>query len=144
MTQNRTFLGMLVLTVIAAGLAGWLGVRHGLDQAPTDLDRLLHQQLDLTPEQERKLEALEKKMTANRHRLRDEMKKSNRELAEALGRDHNYGPAEKAAVERFHGAMVELQEDTIRHVMAMRAVLAPDQARRFDEIVTKKLVDDRP
>lgn len=135
---------MLSLTVIAAAMAGWFGVHYGLNQAPPDLDRLLHQKLNLTADQERKIETLEKQMTANRHRLRDEMKKSNRELASALNRDHAYGPRERAAIEHFHGAMIELQEDTLSHVMAMRALLNREQALRFDEIITKNLTDDRP
>lgn len=142
--QYRTFFGMLAVTVIAAGLAGWFGVSYGLNQAPPDLDRLLHQKLGLTSDQEQKIEVLERQMTANRHRLRDEMKEANRELASGLNRDHAYGPDEKAAIEHFHAAMIDLQEDTVKHVMAMRAILNPDQAQRFDEIISKNLTDTKP
>lgn len=142
--QYRSFFGMLVVTVIAAGLAGWLGVSYGLNQASPDLDRLLHEKLSLTTDQDQKIETLEKEMTANRHRLRDEMKEANRELAAGLNRDHSYGPDEKAAIEHFHAAMIELQEDTVKHVMAMRAILNPDQARHFDEIISKNLTDAKP
>jgi hypothetical protein len=36
-------------------------------------------------------------------------------------------------------AMGELQKATLRHVFAMRAVLRPDQAARFDAAISKAL-----
>lgn len=140
----RRFLGMLLITILAAGLAGWAGVAYGLRQTPTDLDRALHDQLGLTKDQETKIETLEQAMAAKRARLQSDMMQANRELAGAIAKDHAYGTPEKAAIEHFHAAMMELQEDTLRHVMAMRAVLDPDQARRFDGIIAKNLTDAKP
>jgi hypothetical protein len=40
--------------------------------------------------------------------------------------------------------MMTLQEDTIRHVLAMRAVLSPRQARVFDELVARDLTQTSP
>lgn len=143
MTPPR-FLAMLVITVVAAGLAGWAGVSYGLHQAPPDLDRAIHEQLNLTKDQEAKIESLEAAMSVKRKALQGEMVQANRELAAAIAKDHRYGVAEKAAIEHFHGAMIELQEDTLHHVMAMRATLNPDQAQRFDAIIAKNLTDPRP
>ena len=141
---SRSFFGMLALTVVAAVLAGWIGVSYGLDRATPELDQLLHQKMDLTSDQEKKVAVIEKDLIANRHRLRNAMKRVNRQLATALNRDHAYGPQERVIVEEFHGAMMELQEDTLKHIMALRAILNPDQARQFDEIIAKSLTDAKP
>ena len=45
----------------------------------------------------------------------------------------------QAAVDRFHPAMGELQKQTILHVLAMRAVLTPEQALLFDQTVQRSL-----
>jgi Spy/CpxP family protein refolding chaperone len=140
----RRFLGMLMVTILAAGLAGWAGVSYGLHQTPPDLDRMLHEQLDLTKDQDARIENLEEAMASKRKSLQTQMVKANHELADAIAKDHAYGVPEKAAIEHFHAAMIELQEDTLHHVMAMRAVLNPDQARRFDAIIAKKLTDANP
>ena len=59
--QARTFAAMLIATVMAAGLAGWLGVQYGIRQTRTpDLDTLLHNELALSVDQDRRLDGLEK------------------------------------------------------------------------------------
>ncbi|MGI9169836.1 MAG: heavy metal resistance protein, partial [Caulobacteraceae bacterium] len=57
----------------------------------------------------------------------------------AIATEHAYGPRAQQAVERFHRAMGTLQEDTIRHVLTMRQVMTPDQARRFDVLIHNAL-----
>ena len=139
--QLRTFAVMLIVTIFAAGTAGWLGVSYGMKRSQPDLDTQLHERLNLSSAQAQQIEGLESRMTSNRERLRARMRTANKELADAINHDHAYGSAEKLAVEHFHQAMIELQEDTIVHVLAMRAVLKPDQARTFDELVQKSLTD---
>ena len=52
------------------------------------------------------------------------------------------GPQVAAAVDRSHGAMGELQKETLNHMFAMRQILRPDQARTFDRAVVKALTAD--
>jgi Spy/CpxP family protein refolding chaperone len=138
--QARTFAAMLVATVLAAGLAGWLGVQYGVRQTrPPDLDTLLHNELALSQDQDRQLDGLEKSFAEQRRLYGGEMHAANRDLAEAITHDHSYGPAAQAAIERFHKAMMALQEESVRHVLAMRQVLTPQQAKTFDALVTKNL-----
>jgi len=66
----RSFLGMLAVTVVAAALAGWLGVSYGLNQRAPELDQILRRELNLTAEQQQKIAPIEKSLIANRHRLR--------------------------------------------------------------------------
>jgi nickel and cobalt resistance protein CnrR len=139
-TESRTFAAMLIATVVAAGLAGWLGVEYGVHHKHgADLDSILHSELALSQDQNRQLDALEADFAVKRHIYDAEMRAANSDLAAAITRDHAYGSSEQQAIERFHKAMMALQEETVRHVLAMRGVLTPDQARTFDEIIAKNL-----
>jgi len=142
----RTFLGMLALTIVAAALAGWLGVQYGLHKvhAAPDLDALLHERLDLTADQLRKIDTIEGTFRTERQKMQTEMRAADRDLAAAIARSHVYGPEAQRAIERFHRAMIRLQEDTIRHALAMRAVLTPNQTAQFDKILAKALTTDAP
>ena len=50
----------------------------------------------------------------------------------------------QAAVDRFHHAMAALQKESMSHVIAMRGILTPDQAKPFDDTVVKSLNDTGP
>lgn len=138
------FVLMLAVTVVAAALAGWLGVRYGMHKGDTDLDTLAHTRLNLTQDEEGRIKTLEAGFAKRRASYQVEMDAANRDLARALTQDRAFGLREGHAVDRFHKAMMALQEDTIRHVLAMRAVLSPDQAKMFDELVAKDLTQTSP
>lgn len=142
--QTRTFASMLIVTVITAGLAGWIGVQYGMRKSQTDLDVMIHSRLHLTPTEELQINSLEDAFAKRRASLQGEMDAANRDLADAITRDHSFGPAEERAVSRFHVAMLALQETTIRHVLAMRAVLTLHQARIFDDLVAQDLTQTSP
>lgn len=130
-----------VLTALVAGLGGWIGVRIGLHQAhaKAGLDEAVHRELHLTQAQDRLIEVLEGGYGAQRRVLEAEMRAANADLANAIATEHAYGPRAQHAVQRFHQAMGALQEDTIKHVLAMRAVMTPQQARRFDILINNAL-----
>lgn len=135
--DTRAFAIMLLATVVVAALTGWLGGIH--HRHTQDLDAVLHDELSLTQDQDRQLDALEAAFAGKRRLYDAEMHAANMDLATAMTRDHSFGPPEQQAIERFHKAMMALQEDTVRHVLAMRAILRPDQAKTFDAIVSKTL-----
>jgi Spy/CpxP family protein refolding chaperone len=140
-SPTRTFLGMLALTVVAAGVAGWAGVQVGLSKtaADADLDTVIHQDLKLIPRQEEQIRILEQEFGAQRTALQADMQAANRELAKAIIQEHAYTANARRAVERLHAAMSKLQERTVEHVLAMRAILTPAQAQEFDAKVAKAL-----
>ena len=144
--MGRTVLLVLLLTVIAAGTGGWLGVHYGLSHArsPVSLNRLLHRQLHLSTGQSQRLAAMEAAYLAQRKTLEGEELEADRELAAALLSDHQYGPRAERAIDHFSTAMKALQVATVVHVMAMRAVLTPKQAEKFDQAVTQALDSGRP
>ncbi|MES2255559.1 MAG: periplasmic heavy metal sensor [Pseudomonadota bacterium] len=137
---------MLVITVCAAAFAGWAGVQYGIRHArqDVDLDATLHRKLALSPEQEGRIHSLEQQFGPERKQLQSEMRASNRDLAQAIMRTHTYGPEAQGAIERSHHSMGALQEATVKHVLAMRAVLTAQQGAIFDRTIAKALASDVP
>lgn len=134
----------LLLTAFVAFVAGGLGVCAGLAFFPRptahdSLDAVVHRELNLTFEQQRALEAIEARYTAQRRGLEGEMRAATRDIATAVSEDKANTPRVQAAVDRFHMAMGQLQHATIAHVFEMRAVLSSEQQNRFDEIARQQL-----
>ena len=144
MSFARGLLVTIVLSIVAAFAGAWGGASYIVarmqDQPP--LHEMVHEKLDLSAEQERRIEGLERTFAARRQRLESEMRAANAELAGAIETEHAYSPAVQQAVDRFHRAMGELQKETLQHIFAMRAVLRPDQAERFDRAVVEALTAD--
>jgi Spy/CpxP family protein refolding chaperone len=141
MSLARTIAVTLVLSVIVAALGAWGGaeyVTRAMHHAPP-LDELLHEKLQLTADQQRRIAGLERDHATKRAALQAEMRAANVDLARAIQAQHAYTPEVQAAVDRFHRAMGELQKETILHVLAMRTVLTPEQAARFDATVANSL-----
>ena len=141
MRRNLT----IALIAFAAAL---LGVFAGRALAPvetkagSDIHAVLHDQLDLDADQERRLEILESEFAVRRQALEAEMRADNRRLAQAIQAEHRSGPAVGTAIDATHMTMGKLQKATLAHVFAMRALLRDDQAVIFDAAVTKALVED--
>lgn len=136
-----------LLTIILAFIAGiggmWLG--HQMLTAPApdhSLHAMVHEELSLTADQERDLEALETAFAIRQQAFEGELRKANAELAAAIRASETAGPAVEAAVHHFHDAMGALQTETIEHVFAMRKVLTPDQRKRFDDKIGQALTAD--
>lgn len=136
-----------IITVVLAFVAGiggmWLG--NQVLTAPAhdhSLHAMVHEELSLTADQERDLEALEAAFAARQQALEGEMRKANAELAAAIRASETAGPAVEAAVHHFHDAMGALQTETIEHVFAMRKVLTPEQRKRFDDKIGQALTAD--
>ena len=141
MSLWRSLLLTLVLSSLAAALGVWGGVHYVLarpSQAPA-LHEMLHRELELTPDQQRRIDGLEREHDARRRALEGEMRAANLDLARAYEETHAYSPEVQAAIDRFHRAMDALQKETIIHVIAMRQVLRPDQTGRFDEAIVRSL-----
>lgn len=144
MSLARSIVLTLVLSLVLAGLGAWGGAEYVLHRMrpPEPLHELLHEQLGLTADQHRRIEGLEREHTARRAALQAEMHAANVDLARAIQARHAYTPEVQAAVDRFHRAMEDLQKEIILHVLAMREVLTPEQAAKFDATVAKSLTED--
>lgn len=109
-----------------------------------ELHALMHDRLDLDPAQKARIEALEADFARQRQALDAQLRQANAELAAAMTSEHAFGARVSTAVDHSHMAMGELQKATLRHIFAMRAVLRPDQAARFDAAVGKALTQPAP
>ena len=140
----RTIVVVTLLTAAAAAAGSWAGIHYGLRETQPNLglDAVLHHELNLTQEQDRRIDALEAGFAAKRQMLEDEMRAANRDLAAAIMAEPSYGPRAQAAIARFHGAESTLQEETVKHVLSMRTVLTLEQIKRFDEAISKALTSD--
>ncbi len=143
MTLARSIALTLVLSVLLAGFGAWGGatyVMHSM-HSRSALHELVHDKLHLTSEQKQRIEGLEREQTAHQEVLQTEMRAANADLSKAIAASHAYTPEVQAAVDRFHHAMGELQKQTILHVLAMRAVLTPEQTQLFDQPVQRSLTE---
>jgi Spy/CpxP family protein refolding chaperone len=139
----RAILLSLALSLAAGGLGAWGGATYAMRHAHAAhplLHAVVHEELQLSPDQERRIEGLEAAYAERRRALEAQMRQANAELAAALAEDHVYTPRVQQAVDHFHHAMGELQKETILHVLAMRGVLTPAQTATFDKTVAKALL----
>lgn len=141
--SRRTWI--LAAVAFLAAVAGVLigrGISDQRPQQPNALHELLHDELDLDPQQLARIEEIEKDFAIRRRELELELRADNARLAAAIEAEHGYGPRVTAEIDRSHQAMGELQKETLSHIFAMRAVLRPDQAQKFDRAVVKALTAD--
>ena len=138
-------LALMAVIAFSGALAGVFAGRSWIAPpvAPeTGLHALLHRDLDLDPAQQARVAVIERGFAGQRAVLERELRADNARIAEAIGTEHGYGPGVAAAVDRSHRAMGALQKATLEHVFAMRGVLRPDQAARFDRAVAQALTAD--
>ena len=132
----------LAAAVISSG-ATWAGAMWAMrEREAPSLHDIVHNELDLTSEQDRRLDEIEARFAARRPALEAEVRAANRELGAAIAASRGDTPEVHAAVDHFHGAMGDLQKATIAHVFEMRSVMTPEQATTFDAAVADALGRD--
>ncbi|MET0239943.1 MAG: periplasmic heavy metal sensor [Sphingobium sp.] len=133
---------LLILFAFGAAIAG-VGAGRLLFAPDQPIENrfhtLIHHELDLDASQTARIETMEKRFALQQAAYEQEMRDDNRRLARAIQSEKGYGPGVAAAVDRSHHAMGMLQKQTLQHLFAMRAVLRPDQARRFDQAMVDAL-----
>ena len=142
MTPKLRHALLVALIAFLAGLAGaWVGRTFipAPSPPPAELHDFLHNHLDLDAGQREQLETLESRFAVQKHALEAQLRANNAELAHAIDLEHGDGPRVTAAVDRSHHVMGELQKATLAHIFAMRALMRPDQAAKFDAAVTRAL-----
>ena len=140
----RNLLVTVILAILAAGGGAWLSARYVVShnaEGPS-LHDMVHKNLDLTADQSRQLEAIEKRYAAERQALEADMRAANRQLAVAMLEGGKDSPQVEAAIDHLHLAMGALQKATVAHVFDMRAVLNPEQAKAFDAEVSAALTQE--
>ncbi|GEM_PF-1403154 len=146
MNSARTSAVIIVMTLLTAMIGGAAGVNYGLRQVrpSRQLDQVLHEELHLSAAQNQKLATLESQFTAQRARFDADMQAANRDIAAAITIRHAYDEDTRRAIDRLHQAMMGLQQVTVQHVLAMRALLLPEQVDPFDQTVNQALASTPP
>ncbi|MBY0565670.1 MAG: periplasmic heavy metal sensor [Hyphomonadaceae bacterium] len=142
MLKTWKLLALAALVGFGSGLGGvFVGTMLTRSDAHRDtLDAAVHRELDLTPEQNQRLEAIEAGYALRKGALDAELRAAARDIAAAVAEDHAQSERLSQAIDRFHNAMGQTQRDAIAHVFEMRAVLNADQQARFDIIVREELL----
>ncbi len=146
MSPSRISVLFIGLTLLTAMIGGWAGVSYGLHHVrpPQQLDELLHTGLHLSGAQLDRLRTLESAFAAERTQYEAQMRVANKDIASAITVRHQYDNQTQDAIDRLHGAMIGLQQATVKHVIAMRAVLTGDQVAQFDRTVNQALAVSPP
>nr|WP_319798429.1 periplasmic heavy metal sensor [Nitrobacter sp.] len=135
----------VALVAFAAALAGVFAGRTLFLVRPiagVDLHEVLHNHLDLDENQKARLDILERRFAVRQRAVEFELRADNARLADAIEAEHGNGPRVVAAVDRSHQAMGDLQKETLAHIFAMRQLLHPNQAAKFDAAVVQALTVD--
>lgn len=120
---------VFVVAAIAACVANLFCAN--MRPSPQDAHEWIHRQLQLTPEQEAGLDAIEKRYREKRHELERNLALANRELAGAIRSDGQASDRVRNAIAKIHSEMGELQMLTIGHVFEMKSVLDPGQYNKL-------------
>ena len=135
----------ILFAILLAALAGCLGAfasDYWRDGEPSGgLHQFVHDELELSPEQNSRLEALESRYAVEKSELEASLRAANARLARAMEPEHEYGPEVSAAIDDVHEKMGALQKATVRHVFDMRELLDPDQKLLFDRQVSDALTN---
>lgn len=144
MRELRGLILTVVLAVVAAAAGAWAGSHWALkrDAGSASLHAMVHDGLDITEAQDRKLDEIESRFSARRAVLEADLRKANAELALAIRASRGDSAEVQAAIDHLHVAMGALQKETVRHVFEMRAVLTPAQAEIFDARVAESLTQE--
>lgn len=140
-------IALVALIAFAAAVAGVYAARTFGDparQSESELHAFLHNELKLDAVQESKIHSIEARFAMRKKARELEMRAANARLAEAIEAEHGYGPKVTAAVDHVHHVMGEMQKETLEHLFEMRALMNPEQAKRFDQTVAKALTADAP
>ncbi len=152
--MNGAALRNLAITVVLAGLAAFVGARLA-SQRPESAEAcsrfmlrdsvydVVHQDLKLTPVQARQIDDIEMRYAHRRNALRVAMGASDAELGQALANEMALGTQAEQALDRLQTAMGSLQKETVLYVLAVRAVLTPQQQQVLDQKVFDALTQGR-
>ncbi len=136
-----------ILVVFLSFLAGIAGVWIGLKTLPVsqlstvNLHEKIHHEFALNAEQKDALHELEEHYSLGQEKYTKALKDANFELAAAIKKYHSLSPEVILAEQKYLDVLGDFQTETLEHIFAMRAILSPEQAQVFDDLVLRSLHD---
>ena len=147
--KKRYINASIFLIVVLATTFGGLYLGQNLMHGPhtqhnhdsAGWHQVLHEKLNITPEQDVKLSEIEKRYKQRRQYLQEQMRLANMELAEAIRNDKSFSPKVQAATDKIHHAMGGLQKATLEHLFEMRPILTTEQNQKLEQLITDALYE---
>lgn len=139
MKRYRRELTLLAVAAATAFAVCWAN-NHYFRAAPQDEHRLLHEQLGITPEQDRRIGAIEQRFAGRKMQLEGTIREANAELGQAILADKQYSARVQAAVDTIHHAQGELQKATLEHLFEMQTALTPEQSEKLNRMAADALI----
>jgi Spy/CpxP family protein refolding chaperone len=137
--------GGVLLTVVLAGTAAFVGARLGSDQAQvrtTPLsDRVfdvLENVTDLTPPQRASIDRIGGRYASVRAQLRQQSRMLNVTLARLMAEENGLGPKTEATLAQLQVVMGERLKLSMEYMLEVRQVLTTAQRRQFDRRVEEE------
>jgi Spy/CpxP family protein refolding chaperone len=139
-------LAMMTAVVLLASTSSWVTICcvrwNEQRSAHKDAHDRVHDELQITQEQDKQLEPLEGRYEEDKRHLAEKIRLASLELATALKEDKSESPRVLAAVQLIHEAQGELQKVTLRHVFEMKAVLTSAQYDRLIQLTAEALAPE--
>jgi len=149
MKPRHVTAAIFVVVLLSAAFGGLYIGQHFIGQ-PRDhhadsagWHRMLHEKLQVTPEQITRLDEMEKRYQQRRRVLEEQLRLANMELADAIKADKSFSPRVQAATDKIHRVMGELQKATLEHLFEMRPILTDEQNRKLEQMVTDALYENQ-
>lgn len=149
----------LILVIISAGVIGalaasyfaseWLNpdqeehqhTQNHSGSTEGDFHLWLHENLELTLDQEAVLAPLEKKFASNSAAIQKALKEASQELAEAVVSEKKGAARVEAAVAELNHQQGVLQKLTLDHFYEMKTALKPEQAKQLRQWIHDSIVN---
>ena len=96
------------------------------------VDRMLSEEMHLSPQQKQRVELIEHNYTLDYNLALADLHASNSELAAALANDMSLNDEAKAAIREIEVNVGQMQTSTVNYIVDIRKVLTPDQQKIFD------------
>lgn len=140
-SQYVKWIALLSLIAAVAVLSGWIAfclfIRPQLVRE--SVHETLVQQLQLTPEQQRKVEAIDRQFEEERAVILRRFEQSIRHLASLLEKESAYNVEVEEAIEALHQAHGDLQALSIRRYFAILQELPPDKQLELRRLASQAL-----
>lgn len=145
MTLGAKRIALIALVAFAAALAGVAAGRllFPAKSPAAYVHGLVHNDLDLDARQLAAINRIEADFAPEHEALHMAMRRNNALIGKAFIEERSYGPHVAGAIDRSHIAMSKMQKATLEQLFAVRRVLRPDQAERFDRAVVQALGSER-
>ena len=141
MNKARWLLFFALAVALVAGVSCYLGscFMHAFCSRKGDAHEWIHQQLNISAEEEKGLESYEKSFAEKKKHYEEVIRLTNMELAQAILESQGDSPQVTAALEKILKNQGELQKATLEHVFEMKTALSPEKYQKLLDLTANAL-----